>query len=46
MGDRRVNDERLRELYRKGLAQESALPRAASCVTPEQLLELVRREGA
>jgi hypothetical protein len=43
-----MNDERLRELYRKSVAQGSGLtgPRAASCVTPEQLLELVRREGS
>jgi len=40
-----MNDERLRELYQKALAKESD-SRAASCVTPEQLLDLVRREGS
>lgn len=43
-----MNDERLRELYRKAVAQESGLPGpgAASCVTAEQLLDLVRRKGS
>ena len=43
-----MNDERLRDLYRKALAQGAGAPgsRAASCVTPEQLLALVRREGS
>jgi hypothetical protein len=43
-----MNDERLRELYRKTLAEGSGLTRAGavSCVSPEQLLDLVRREGA
>ena len=43
-----MNEQRLRELYEKGLSQSSGLPgaRAPSCVTPEQLLELVRREGS
>jgi hypothetical protein len=43
-----MNDERLRELYRKALAQESDVSgaRGASCVTPEQLLELVQRAGS
>jgi hypothetical protein len=43
-----MNDERLGELYRKGLALGSAGsgPGTPSCVTPEQLLELVRREGS
>ena len=43
-----MNDERLRELYRKGLDRDagSSSPGAPTCVTPEQLLALVRREGA
>jgi hypothetical protein len=43
-----MNDDRLRGLYQKSLAQGSgsSAPGAATCVTPEQLLELVRREGA
>ena len=43
-----MNDERLREVYRKALAQGSGPTGAgaASCVSPEQLLDLVRREGA
>lgn len=43
-----MNDERLGEIYRKALAEGSALsgPRAASCVAPEALLALVRREGS
>ena len=43
-----MKDERLGELYRKALAQGLDITgaRGASCVTPEQLLELVRREGS
>lgn len=43
-----MNDERLRDLYQKSLAQGSAGsgPRPVSCVTPEQLLALVRGEGS
>ena len=43
-----MSDERLRELYGKAMAQGSGVsgPRAASCVAPEALLELVRREGS
>ena len=43
-----MNDERLGELYRKALAQDFAASgqRGTSCVTPEQLLALVRREGS
>ena len=43
-----MNDERLRGVYRTILAQNSGSTGAgaASCVSPEQLLDLVRREGA
>jgi hypothetical protein len=43
-----MNDERLRELYGQALGTGSGSTDAgaASCVSPEQLLELVRREGA
>jgi hypothetical protein len=43
-----MNDERLRDLYGKAMAHGPGAPgfRAASCVTPEQLLDLVRREGS
>ena len=37
-----MNDERLRDLYQKSLAQGPA----SACATPEQLLDLVRREGS
>lgn len=42
-----MNDERLRELYRTGLDGSfgSTGAGAASCVSGEQLLDLVRREG-
>lgn len=40
-----MSDERLRDLYQKALVRESG-PGAAECVTPEQLLDLVRREGS
>ena len=41
-----MNDERLRELYGQALAKRAgSTAGAASCVSPEQLLELVRREG-
>ena len=43
-----MNDERLRELYQKALAGGSVPTDDGreSCVSPEQLLALVRREGA
>lgn len=40
-----MNDTRLQELYAEAMARRSAAP-APACVAPEQLLALVRREGA
>ena len=40
-----MSDTRLQELYAQALARRSAAA-TAGCVTPEQLLALVRREGA
>jgi hypothetical protein len=41
-----MSDTRLQELYAQALARRSDAHAAAGCVTPEQLLALVRREGA
>src|SRR5688500_6422307 len=48
MGGRPMNEQRLRDLYERALAQGSGLPAGGgtSCVTPERLLDLVRGNGS
>jgi hypothetical protein len=46
MGGGELTDSRLQELYAEALARRGLEPASGECVSPEDLLALVRREGS